>query len=424
MVLTARRWFIFCFVLILGAFAMALLGQRGSYLAVVLGDVPFLLMVLTVAGLFVQNAWRSRDEQRLFWGLLALGSLLWAGNAGSWVYFEVIMRQVVPQIDPFDILLFLHIVPFMAAVALRPHRFADIHSRRLRGIDLLLLGIFWVYLYAVIVFTNEYIERDLLAFGPRFDQLYAVEIGLVVVMLAGLAWGARGAWRKIYVHLLLVNVLYLIVSSRINLTITSEEYVSGNISDGFLMISVCWFGWVALKARELDLESEALPPRRKCPDVLASRLATLAMLAVPVIGTWTLYLDPSLPQLRVFRLGVTLLTILTMGFIVFTRQFLQERWMVRLLQDSEDHVQNLQRLQHQLVQREKLASLGQLVAGAAHEINNPLTVIVGYSELLAGRGDLPLEAKSWAEKIRQQGQRTSDLVSDLLRFARDRTSVV
>ncbi len=74
---------------------------------------------------------------------------------------------------------------------------------------------------------------------------------------------------------------------------------------------------------------------------------------------------------------------LVLGLFVFLRQYLMDRELVRLLEESRLSLENLQRLQTELVQREKLASLAQLVSGAAHEINNPLAAILGYSELLA-----------------------------------------
>jgi len=97
---------------------------------------------------------------------------------------------------------------------------------------------------------------------------------------------------------------------------------------------------------------------------------------------------------------------------------LMDRELVRLLEESRLSLENLQRLQAELVQREKLASLAQLVSGAAHEINNPLAVILGYSDLLAADQGLQPDQANMARKIGQQARRTRELVSSLLSFAR------
>jgi len=79
---------------------------------------------------------------------------------------------------------------------------------------------------------------------------------------------------------------------------------------------------------------------------------------------------------REFRILVTLTAVLPMGFLVFLRYELINAERLRLLRASQESIDNLKRLQTQFVQSEKLASLGQLAAGAAHEINNPLTAIL------------------------------------------------
>jgi two-component system NtrC family sensor kinase len=115
---------------------------------------------------------------------------------------------------------------------------------------------------------------------------------------------------------------------------------------------------------------------------------------------------------------VTLAAMVVLGLFVFLRQYLMDRELVRLLEESRLSLENLQRLQTELVQREKLASLAQLISGAAHEINNPLAVILGYSDLLTADQNLQPDHANMARKIGQQARRTRELVSSLLSFAR------
>ncbi len=75
-------------------------------------------------------------------------------------------------------------------------------------------------------------------------------------------------------------------------------------------------------------------------------------------------------------------------------------------------------LQAKLMQTEKMAALGQLVSGVAHEVNNPLAAIVGFTDLLLENPGVPETAKEELRVILQEAQRTRSIVQNLLSFAR------
>jgi two-component system NtrC family sensor kinase len=75
-------------------------------------------------------------------------------------------------------------------------------------------------------------------------------------------------------------------------------------------------------------------------------------------------------------------------------------------------------LQAKLMHTEKMAALGQLVSGVAHEVNNPLAAIVGFTDLLLENPDIPGLAKEDLRVILQEAQRTRLIVQSLLSFAR------
>jgi PAS domain S-box-containing protein len=91
----------------------------------------------------------------------------------------------------------------------------------------------------------------------------------------------------------------------------------------------------------------------------------------------------------------------------------------QLYERARDSLNRLRETQAQLVQAAKMSALGQLVSGVAHELNNPLSVIIGYGQLLLGR-EMPDTVKRPVELMVSQGDRMAKIVRNLLYFARQR----
>jgi signal transduction histidine kinase len=234
------------------------------------------------------------------------------------------------------------------------------------------------------------------------------------------------AWRIVYANLMAASALYLIASLTINVALESNRYYTGSLFDLPLISSFLWFalaGAIAYQKREeLDAPSEnasdAESENSGGDSVLAARLSMAAVLSLPFLAIYTFRYSQEGLAVRDFRLMTIFIAAVPLVLLVFLRTYLADADRTRLLTKSEQSIDNLQRLQAQIVQSEKLVSLGQLAAGATHEINNPLTAILGFSDLLADDPALPEKARVTASKIRDQARRTKTLVGNLLSFAR------
>jgi len=105
--------------------------------------------------------------------------------------------------------------------------------------------------------------------------------------------------------------------------------------------------------------------------------------------------------------------------VAISRQLATTIEKVRLYEETCRAYEDLRRTQEQLLQSEKMSAVGQLIAGVAHELNNPLTAILGYSQLLESEG-LNARALDYVGKLYRQAQRTHRVVQNLLSFARQR----
>lgn len=84
----------------------------------------------------------------------------------------------------------------------------------------------------------------------------------------------------------------------------------------------------------------------------------------------------------------------------------------------EETVQRLKTTQAQLIQSEKLSGIGEFVAGVAHELNNPLTTVMGFSELLQQQAGADPAQRRYLDLIYKSAQRCHKIVQALLSFAR------
>jgi len=424
----ARRiaWLVAAWAVFLGFYAgVSFYLKRGSSLSA-FGDIAQCFVPLVAnAGLLI-NAGTPHWRRNIFWMLLALSCSMWMIGQFEWTYYEIYLHREVP--DPFagDIIFFLRGIPLIAALALRPHLKREELRMGLGYLDFALLLTWWTFVYAFFVLPWMYVSYADAVYNYAYNVLNTLQ-QLVAILGFGIFWlRTRNAWRTVYAYLFSASALYMLGSLAINVAISRHDYYTGSLYD--LPLQTVFFvygmaGFAAFQRRkELDLPSDGSvagdTESSTRGNAWAARLAMGAVLSLPLFALYAMHLEHDTRAIRDFRLTATLIAAVPLVLLVFLRTHLADKDRALLLAKSESSIENLQRLQAQMVQSEKLISLGQLAAGAAHEINNPLTAILGYSDLLADDPALPERARTTAGKIREQARRTRNLVQNLLSFAR------
>ena len=401
---------------ILASAVVSALQMPRSFGLTAVSDIIQCLLLVSGTAAFAIAAIRSHGRLRLFWSLSGTGVGLWLAYQLFWTYYEVVLRRDVPDLCAWDIVLFLHLVPLMAAIALRPHVPRDEYAARVGRLDFALLLVWWCYLYVLIVMPWQYAVPDVAAYNRNLNGVYNAE---KIVVLAGLlvCWlTSKREWRRLYASLFAMNFCYSFGSTVANLALAQNSYYSGSLYDIPLFAAMASLTWIGLRIR-VDKPETDVPQALTAYGVWIARCSMIAVFSLPLFAAWSIA-DAVVPgPIRTFRLVLTLVAGLCLGIMVFARQQLLDYELVRLLNQSRTAFDGLKRLQAQILQSEKLASIGQLVGGAAHELNNPITAMLGYSDLLLNT-PLTAEQRPIAEKIGQYVRRTRSLVASLISFAR------
>ena len=427
---SSRRiaWMLGIWLLILVIYtAVSVSLHRGSPALTTFGNVvQCVVPLLANAGLLL-NAGTPHWRRNAFWMLLALSCTLWMIGQFQWTYYEVYLHKPLPSLYQGDIVFFLKGIPMMAALALQPHRKRGEAHLRFAYLDFVLLLIWWTFLYVFIVLPWMYATPSLPDYNHNYNVVMAVQNAVIVAGLGILWLRTRGAWRTVYANLFGAAAMYMLISLVLDVAADRGEYYTGSLYDLPMISSFLWFAFAGVIAYQFrdkldapagDFYASEVDSNLEDRSVWTSWLAMAAVLSLPVFAICTLRFGQRTPEVRDFRLMTTFIAAVPLALLIFLRTHLADRDRSRLLAQSQQSIENLKRLQAQFVQSEKLVSLGQLAAGAAHEINNPLAAILGFSDLLADDPTVPEKARATAAKIRDQARRTKTLVGNLLSFAR------
>jgi signal transduction histidine kinase len=409
-------WVLVC--LVMAQIAASLLLRKPSFMLAALSDGIQCALLFCAALSCLPHIFQTTRRVRLFWFLMGLGLTSWLVYQSLWTYIEVVQHRDVPDLFTGDGIIFLHFVPMMAALALQPNVEQDDRELRLGSLDFALLLLWWLYVYIYSVMAWQYIYPDQAAYGQNLNFAYLVEKFAFLGALALLWMRSSGRWRTVYAHWFGASLLYSLSSFAATwaLYLSHTTYYSGSLYDLPLVISMAWMAVPGLLA--MGLPKEHGPVQKASHRGLwTARLGMAAVFSLPIFA-WISFFDHQVPEsVRGFRILLTLGAMVLMGGLVFLKQHLLDIELIQLLRTSRKSLEEMQSLQTQLVQSEKLASLGQLVGGAAHELNNPLTAMLGYSDLLE-KTNLSGDQRALIEKISLQARRIRTLVASLLSFAK------
>ena len=303
---------------------------------------------------------------------------------------------------PGDTLFLLAHVFFLSALALRPHCASTSRDLRIRRLDFALLTFWWFALYGYFSWPWQAVVTDFSKYNPAYYLLALIQHLVLIGALALLAYRNHGQWRRLYLHLLVAFCLIAGGNLLLSVLINHGSYYAGGFFDTPFFLSLVWYTYLAGLGPALQPHDDPRPDREVKRSLWSARIVMLAVLSLPLIALVG-YFEPGVPpSIATFRLRLVFAAMFLIGTLAFWKLNLLSRELVRLVNLTHRSVENLKEVQNRIAQSQKLAALGRLAAGATHEVSNPLTAILGYSELLTDLPALSAEDRQCAQEIQAQ----------------------
>jgi diguanylate cyclase (GGDEF)-like protein len=331
---------------------VSLLAPRSAGLTA-FGDLSQVALLLCATLSISSNIRTPYKKAKLFWILMSAGCGMWLFTQALWTYFEVYLRQDTPNPFVGDVVLFLHVVPMMAALVVQPHVRQNDHSLRLVSLDFFLLLTWWLYLYLFVVIPWQYVSPNEAAYGHSFDVLYACE-QIVLMVGVALVWKrSEGEWRAIYGQLFKAAFFYSVGSTLAGVAIDFHKYYTGSLYDVPLVAAMAWFAAVGMVARGSTCEPPPCQEIRHSHSMWTARLAMIAVFSTPLMVAWAEFGVGAPPRVRAYRLVITVTAMIFMGALVFLKQHWMDRELLHLLRLSRQNLDETCKLKDELESKEQ-----------------------------------------------------------------------